>query len=112
VTERELRELVEPLTQRHIVTGDVRKFRGRLKTALADDPDLVGLLRWAYSQKREHEGLVREARKKTHSPLPEANALYWQIVHDEGGLVHTYGLVIEEIEKVVRLTDGGYEWTD
>jgi len=46
VTERELRELVEPLTQRHIVTGDVRKFRGRLKTALADDPDLVWLLRW------------------------------------------------------------------
>jgi len=108
MSEKELREFAKNCAGDYAAPG----VRSLCWSLLEKAPDLVWLLRWAYSQKREHEGLVREARKKTHSPLPEANALYWQIVHDEGGLVHTYGLVIEEIEKVVRLTDGGYEWTD
>jgi len=83
-----------------------------VESVIAAAPDLVGLLRWAYSQKREHEGLAREARKKSHSPLSEANELYLQIAHDEEGIAHTYSLVIEEIEKVVLLTDDGWEWVE
>jgi len=110
VSERELRNFMETMDKVVVVDQVVAEVR---EVLLADDPDVVGVLRWAYSQKREHEGLAREARKKSHSPLSEANELYLQIAHDEEGIAHTYSLVIEEIEKVVRLTDdGGYEWTD
>ena len=110
MSERELRNFMETMDKVVVVDQVVAEVR---EVLLADDPDVVGVLRWAYSQKREHEGLAREARKKSHSPLSEANELYLQIAHDEEGIAHTYSLVIEEIEKVVRLTDdGGYEWTD
>ena len=111
MSERELRNFMETMDKVVVVDPVVAEVREAL---LADAPDVVGLLRWAYSQKREHEGEAREARKKSHGLLPEANELYWQIAHDEEGIVHTYSLVIEELEKVVRLTDEppGWEWAD
>jgi len=94
MSEKALRKLIEPLAERHVVTGDVRKFRGRLKTALDDDPDVVKLCRELLA---EAETERREKR-------------------------HNYIIIMATLEKVAlrlqvkfhfRLTDdGGYEWME
>ena len=101
MSEKALRKLIEPLAERHVVTGDVRKFRGRLKTALADDPDVVAALRILAEAAREHEKLMDD------------EAQDWNAGYEYGFYDAAVSLAFE-IEKAlhIRLTADGYEWTE
>ena len=93
-------EIYEALEQKGLDSGGIPMI---LNAALADDPDVVDMLRWLDTEENLGEIVLAEDDDLMPDEYRDFIAMAGWIRDVKGWIERTFH---------VRLTDGGYEWTD